>query len=197
MASFANDGADNLDMLTDDAAMRARLRQLIMDQASKRELLESTCLSDLEGEVDRMLLAADKKSDSNAEIAQENVIQYFGKEEEEVEEMEYIDDSQPCLPRTQNVTLSQKIGSNLEQISRIFSSIFQALLVILRSGSANNLSSLEESRATKRSKDFEVRLGRLGFELKQKVRSSIIFLADVQADVPSCLPALWNIRPLF
>ena len=72
-----------------------------------------------------------------------------------------------------NVSTSDQIRMGLAHVDVTFSRIFQALLVLI-DNSTSPLSSArvgvpEIERASRRSREFNVRLGRLSFELKQRV----------------------------
>lgn len=76
---------------------------------------------------------------------------------------------------------AEKITMALSQLDATFSQIFQALLVVIDNPSAAGQVTIcvgvgnhaEIERATKRSREFEVRLKRLAFELKQKVMKDL------------------------
>ena len=75
---------------------------------------------------------------------------------------------------------NEKISHSLTQISGTFSQIFQAFLVLMEEAhmaEVSRFSPAEKEKVNKRAKEFEIRLKRSTFELKQKVcrTSTIIF----------------------
>ncbi len=171
------DGDEALNELTEDAGLRARLKQLVMDHRSRQEWREVASLVELERRVDSMLVATEDKVVVGKREGQEEGADGDGDDDDDELERggDDADDSQPARAKSAAVTttsLPDKIRSSMSQISSIFSGIFQTLLVLMESGSVGGPETFtpeEKAKATKRSKDFNVRLSRMAFELKQKV----------------------------
>ncbi len=153
-----DDGIDELVPHEDDGDLRARLREIILEQRETFGHVTSLC--DLEDKLDGMIRVHQKSPNNNRE-----------KKEPEAR------NSRHSKPLGSLKEVSERISVMLEQhISATFSQIFQALLVILKSQQhlANNECEDTEEAAvfSRRSKEFEVRLGRITYELRQKVQNS-------------------------
>ena len=80
---------------------------------------------------------------------------------------------------TNPLSKAEKVKQSLGSVSEVFLQIFQALLLLLQHQNPvaqqqlANDSKAERERLSRRSKEFEVRLNRMVFELKQKVGTSV------------------------
>jgi hypothetical protein len=78
-----------------------------------------------------------------------------------------------------------KIEAMLKNIGLVFTNIFEALLVLTEKGA--EVEPAELQRLSKRSKEFEVRLNRMVFELQQKVTTSPLIMYCVKNVLKNCI----------
>ncbi len=174
-----------LSQLTGSSSLRAKLKQLILDQRSRIEFREVSTLAELEERVDELVVVADEalgNEEEEKEEGSELEEQFTDEDLVEDEDRKVGAEKQAGKATNQKskigggeVELPVRISRSMGQISGTFASIFQTLLVLIESGTLDGckiLSPEEEDRVTRRCKDFEVRFGRMTFELKQKFLSA-------------------------
>ena len=150
-----------------DLSLRRRLKRLLSESADEELLKNVTSLSQLEEKIDRFLIP-EEKFNQNVAIHKEDL-------------------DAAVIPS--DAPMDKKVIAMLESISGVFSRIFQAL-IHLSHGVTDPDSQLERDRLTKRSRDFETRLNKSVFDLKQKNNACRVGIArlnlhprDVQLQV--------------
>ena len=137
--------------------LRKRLRRLL-DEETREEgsLAKVSSMQELEERLDQMLV-----TDTS----------HFTEEDSEI--------SEQIEPIQEEVVVSgptdKRIMANISIISDTFSFIFQALLQ-LSSEQERQSNRIEVDRSNKRSREFNIRLSKAAFELKQKVNLRQVFL---------------------
>lgn len=99
-------------------------------------------------------------------------------EEEEDEDEQVVQGSSAVKTaasksRSDGMDVAARISHSLFQISGVFSQVFQAFLALMEEAhiaEVSKFSPAEKSRISKRAAEFEIRLKRRTFELKQKVK---------------------------
>ena len=186
-----DDDDDALDEISGgDPGFKARLQQMVMDQRDRfyeRIMAKDNEEDEFEREAERTEVIesvsreGNEKSPVRAKAAKKKV---SGPQSPPKSAKQAPSSNQFSLPKLSN---REKVTSCLKQISASFSRVFQALLVLLENPSSHVANSpLEAERASKRSREFDSRLSRMSFELKQKicqVRASSVKLSLHPRDV--------------
>lgn len=144
--------------------LRERLKRLLSENANDELLRNVSSLSELERKLDQVLCFEPGNSIKSRHVVHD-------------EPSSRTRSPQPAA----SSAIVRQIDSAIGQISELFSRIFQALLNLSSSRGDSFNENAIEVKASRRCKDFDARLKRMTFELKQKVGSlsfKLLFFRD-------------------